>query len=465
MNSDLRIMISLVEVVDRMRRGPKKTIKEWDLALFKKMQELEKEFDIKIPDEPSNWLNMDNSLADSAWQAAVRFVVDVGCLCIDSERVVRFSEEEVKEAIKAMQSEVIMGEGKDARVWRQHRIEGQEPLNVAPGHHAPFTEDLANIVVQNFAMIPRLDFLEGFNLPAIDGYELYGEPLEAYASKRQVAWLREGIRKAGRPGAAIVYYPISTKASSFLATIDPVAGLRPTDGVLLSVLPDVKIQYDLITAALVLQSHGYFGISGSFGIVGGFAGGPGGAIIESLVKTIIAWMVYRDNLYYNGVEHFNHVSGMKRAMFPVNFARSVVYQATIRNCKGIPMHWPIPVSELCTESHLEELILRSVEAAVNGANLYTPRVSRSRMNGGQTPADVELMIDASDAAMRASVKRGDVYPMFKGVIEKLTTSPTPEKGKLITECYDLQKHRPSPEYESLITKVKAEFKDCGLKWD
>ena len=87
------------------------------------------------------------------------------------------------------------------------------------------------------------------------------------------------------------------------------------------------------------------------------------------------------------------------------------------------------------------------------------------MNGGQTPADVELMIDASDAAIRAGVKRGDVYPMFKGIIEKLTTSPTPEKGKLITECYDLQKHRPSPEYESLITKVKAEFKDCGLKWD
>lgn len=199
--------------------------------------------------------------------------------------------------------------------------------------------------------------------------------------------------------------------------------------------------------------------------MGGFAGGPGGAIIESLVKTIIAWMVYRDNLYYNGVEQFNHISGMKRAMFPVNFARSVVYQATIRNCKGIPMHWPIPVSELCTESHLEELILRSIEAAVNGANLYTPRVSRSRMNGGQTPADVELMIDASDAAMRAGIKRCDIYPMFKGIIEKLTTSPTPEKGKLITECYDLQKHRPSPEYESLITKVKAEFKDCGLKWD
>lgn len=457
-------MISLVEIADRMRTGPMMSGKDWDMALFKKMSELVKEYEIKCPEDPSVWINTDDSLADAAWQAAVDFVVDVGCFCLDRGRVVKFSEEEVREAIRSMQGEVVMGEGKDARVWRQHKIEGTEPMNVAPGHHAPFTEDLANSVVQNFAMIPRLDFLEGFNFPKIDGYDIYGIPLEAYASKRQVAWVREGVRKAGRPGAAIVLYPISTAASSFLAAIDPVAGLRPTDGLLLSVLPDVKVQYDLITAALVYQSYGYFGISGSFGIAGGFAGGPEGAIIESLAKTIIAWMVYRDNLYYNGVEHFVHVSGGKRSMFPIHFARSVVYQATIRNSDGIPMHWPIPVSELCTESHLEELMLRSIEATVNGANLYVPRVSRSRMNGGQTPADAELMIEASDAAIRSGVKRDDVYGMFKPVINKLMTNTTPESGKLITECYDLQRHRPSPEYQELIAGVKKEFEDCGLQW-
>jgi methylamine--corrinoid protein Co-methyltransferase len=461
---DVEIMMSLVEIADRMRRGPMMASKEWDMALFRKMTELVKEHDIKCPDEPSHWINTDNSLADAAWEAAVEFVVDVGCFCLDRERVVKFTEEEVRGAIRSMQGEVVMGEGKDARTWRQHEIEGTEPLNVAPGHHAPFTEDLANKVVHNFAMIPRLDFLEGFNFSVIDGYEIFGTPLEAYASRRQVAWLREGVRKAGRPGAAVVYYPISTAASSFLATIDPVAGLRPTDGVLLSVLPDVKVQYDLITTALVLQSYGFFGISGSFGIAGGFAGGPEGAIIEGLAKTIIAWIVYRDNLYYNGVEHFSHISGVKRCMSPISFARSVVYQATIRNCDGIPMHWPIPVSELCTESHLEELILRSIEATVNGANLYVPRVSRSRMNGGQTPADVELMIEASDAAIRTRIKRDEVYQMFRPVIAKLMANPIPEPGKLITECYDLQRHRPSPEYRELIAKIKKEFEDCGLLW-
>jgi hypothetical protein len=87
------------------------------------------------------------------------------------------------------------------------------------------------------------------------------------------------------------------------------------------------------------------------------------------------------------------------------------------------------------------------------------------MNGGQTPADAELMIEASDASLRTRVKRGDVYQMFELVIKKLMENATPEPGKLITECYDLQRHRPSPEYQDLITKVKNEFRDYGLEWE
>jgi hypothetical protein len=87
------------------------------------------------------------------------------------------------------------------------------------------------------------------------------------------------------------------------------------------------------------------------------------------------------------------------------------------------------------------------------------------MNGGQTPADAELMIEASDAAIRTRIKRSEVYPMFKPVITKLMANPNPEPGKLITECYDLQRHKPSSEYQELIARVKNEFRDCGLQWE
>jgi hypothetical protein len=74
------------------------------------------------------------------------------------------------------------------------------------------------------------------------------------------------------------------------------------------------------------------------------------------------------------------------------------------------------------------------------------------------------MIEASDATVRMQIKRDEVYEMFKPVIAKLTKNPAPEPGKLITECYDLRHHRPSPEYQRLISRVKKEFEDCGLRW-
>ena len=76
------------------------------------MSELVKEHGIKCPSDPSDWMNTDDSLADAAWSAAVEFVVDVGCLCLDRERVIRFTEDEVREAVRSMQREVVMGEEK-----------------------------------------------------------------------------------------------------------------------------------------------------------------------------------------------------------------------------------------------------------------------------------------------------------------------------------------------------------------
>jgi methylamine--corrinoid protein Co-methyltransferase len=105
-------MISLLEIADRMRSGPKMTAKDWDMALFRNISELVKTHDIRCPSDPTDWINTDDGLADAAWNAAVDFVVNHGCLCMDRERVVRFTEDEVKDAIREMQSEVPMGEGK-----------------------------------------------------------------------------------------------------------------------------------------------------------------------------------------------------------------------------------------------------------------------------------------------------------------------------------------------------------------
>jgi len=162
------MMIDLLEVAERSRTGVKIASRDWELGLFRKIQELIEEHNLDFS-KAEEFLNTDNSVADAAFKSAVDFIVDVGAYCISTGRIIRFSEDEVKEAIKAAPRQIVMGEGKDVRIFKQGKIEGKEPLNICPGHHAPFTEDLGSLVVKNFAQIPRGDFLEGFNFPAVDG--------------------------------------------------------------------------------------------------------------------------------------------------------------------------------------------------------------------------------------------------------------------------------------------------------
>jgi len=455
-------MIELIEVAERARTGPRLEEMEWNMMLFRKMQELIKEYDLRCRGV-EEFINTDDSLADDAFRAACDFIVDVGAYCISTNRVIHFDEAEVKKAVREAPKQVLMGEGKDARVFRQGQVDGLAPININPGHHAPFTEDLGSLVAKNFAQIPRTDFIEGFNLPAVDGRDIYGQPLEAYAAIREVAWMREGVRKAGRPGLAIVLYPITTRASSLIAPMNPQLGLRPTDGLLMSTLPDVKVEYDHITTAIVFSSYGYFAVNGSFGMAGGFCGGPEGALIEGIVRPIIGYMTYGDSLHYTGVEHLAYVMGERIILHPINWARSVVYQALCRNTNLIYMDWNITCSELCTETGLLENAIRSVEATVNGAALYAPRVSRAKMNAGQTPVEPEFMIEVSDATLKAKLKRAEAGKILQQIANQLR-GRSPEKGKTTQECYDLVKHKPSPEYEAIYHQVKKTLSQHGLEF-
>ncbi len=454
-------MISLLDIAERTQKGRKMPEDAWNMSLFHKISELVKRYNIPNYTKDTPFLNLDDDLPERAFQAGVDLLVEHGVYCITTGRVVKLSKEEVMEAVRESPKELIVGSGKDARVMKQRKVEGTEKLNFCPGHHSPFTQDLAPIVVKNFAQIPRTDFIEGFNFTEVDGYEIFGAPLEAYASRREVSWIREGIRKAGRPGLSIVLYPITTRAEVLMAAIDPVDGLRSGDGILTSVLPDEKIEHDLLATAIACEDQGLWRISGSFSMVGGFCGGADGAIVEGIAKPLTAMICYRAYVNYTGVENVSTVSALSIPLQPLNWARSVVNQSLNRYSNIICMAWIIPTSGPGTESNLLEVAFRTIEATINGANLYAPRHSRARMNAGQTPLEGEFMVEVSDATLAAGLDRKKGSELLTKLTQKLE-GRHPEPGFTIQECYDLVNHRPSPEYERIHKQVKEQLTELGL---
>lgn len=479
-------MISLLEIAERAGKGPKISEKEWNLTYFKKMSEVTRKYNLKYSSS-ERFFEIDNEYVDNAFQAAIDFLVEMGVYCVSSNRVIRFTEEEVREALKEVPSEVTVGEGKDARTIRKRGIEERQTVNVIAGGHGPWSEELIPLplMVRALAQIPRVDIIEGFNFTTVNGFKIYGEPISAYAAKREMELMREGVKKAGRAGMAITYYPIHTKASSLIAPIDPDRGLRRTDGILLSILPDIKVEEDFITASIVYEEYGSYKVNGgAFGNVGGFCGGVEGAIIEAIAKTIAAWIIYRDSLQYSGevaaLIEPRTTNGMSTARGTITIQPNyIVSKALTRNTNiilfGEFFLWHVlrtPCDDLCSEDNLLAVALPSIINTVIGKNLvYTET---------PPPPIIQWGIEVSDATIKGGIKLNDLQEIIERVIqEKL-------KGKLvkgridrrllvysspkdfiepIQRCYDFMQQKPSDRYIKSEEKVKSYLEGFGLKFN
>jgi hypothetical protein len=457
-------MISLLDVAERTQKGPKMDVNDWDMGLFRKISGLVKKYEIAYPGN-GILFNLDQSVADRAFQAAVELLTTYGTYCLTTSRVVQHTEEEVLEACREAPREIIVGADRDARRIWQHHPDTTERPNQTPGHHAPFTEDIIRLAVKNFAQIPTTDYLEGINFTNVDGREVYGMPIEAYAARREAAWLREGIRKAGRQGLAIAYYPISTRSSVLIAPMDPDYGIRRTDGLLLSTLPDMQIEQDLLTAAIVYGDYGSFKVNGGgAGFAGGFCGDLMGAIVEAIAKSIHGWICYRDTICNTTAGSIQHTIEKRFRLHQEQvWAASVVTQALAANTNIIYFGGNIGSgrSGPGTVTHLQETGVGAIASAVNGAGLYIVRQGRAQMNAAQTPLEAEWAMEVAEATIRSGLTRKTAGAVMRPLMADLEGRPVEPPIK-VTECYDLVHHRPSPEYQDIYLRVKEQFAQAGL---
>jgi len=458
-------MISLLDVAERAYSGPRMEDMEWNMGIFRKMQELTKRHNLRRP-LPDKFYEVDEAYLDLLFNAAVDFLHEMGVYCVTTHRVIRFTEDEVREASEQAPSQLIIGEGKDAHIITKRAIGDRKSTHINTGGHSAWSEDLLPLplIVRELTRIPRVGSLEGFNFVKIDGREVHGTPKVVYAARRAVERVREGLRLAGKAGLAICYYPILTSAAALIAPIDPERGLRKSDGLLLSVLPDLKVESDLIAVAVVHENYGSYRVNGGAGgQVGGFCGDVYGAMIESVARNLAAWLVYRDQIQYSGgistEMDARSVEG-KRAVVAANegeaVLRSLIVQLTIRRNTSIITYgggWPQNGGEdLCSEEHLIETALACMRSTALGHNIHL----------GETPppTTVAWAADVSDATLEAGLKLPDLYELTSKIRREKLVGKTRifnrDRRQLLYQdpqaffaseqkCYDFVNQRPSEE--------------------
>jgi len=135
-------MLSFLEIMERATTGPIMTAKEYDMKVFiPAVKKAVKKYNIKF--DPENPCPADDDLADRIYQAALDLYADCGSYCTDTQRNIRFTREEIEQAVYECPKVVYFGEGPDRVEWRGRMPDDNTLPNCHVGSGTETTEDLA----------------------------------------------------------------------------------------------------------------------------------------------------------------------------------------------------------------------------------------------------------------------------------------------------------------------------------
>jgi len=196
--------VGVFETYDRARSGPRYDEKEWDRKLtLKTAQKLKEKYKLKF--DRSMIIPIGTDMIDRLFQAGLDMLVEMGVYCIDTGRVIKYTEDEVMMAVAGAPRVITLGEGRDSRQLAGRSFDDpQPPLCQGGPTGAPVSEDIFIAMHEAYAREPLVDTIVNGVLATINGREpTPGSPWEIAAVKGEVSMIRMAMTRAGRPGMAM----------------------------------------------------------------------------------------------------------------------------------------------------------------------------------------------------------------------------------------------------------------------
>lgn len=459
------------EVLDRAcNTGSITAVRDFDMKIFDVASRLAKEHDIGY--DPEVYVPSDDDLADDVWEAGLELFVELGMYCLSSGRVIEFDESEVKDALREVRREVEIGEGGERRVVTRRGIGGSRPPVIVGGvieSDFPEGENFVKLY-QSIAEEPLIDGLYvGPPLHTAEGRTLrMGSPLEAHLGRCMASWAREAIRRAGRPGLHFV--SACPSAIADIAGCSPEDGVRRSDGLMISVTPELKTDYDALGKVAYALDYGCIKATHGGSIIGGWAGGPEGAAIVSIADFLAAVTVYQHRIAPAYGDH-----GLTRcpgtvpisSVNPGMWGTELTGQAIARNYRGPNGRFFLTAAGPGTEMQLWEVAALCVAGLASGRDLFCGGGVRRYKVKPMLGSALENRFHAEVGHAAAGMKRDDANEMVKQIVQKYEGDVTKDGGPwghTFDEMYDLKTLTPRKEFLDLYDKVKRELEDLGLEF-
>jgi methylamine--corrinoid protein Co-methyltransferase len=451
----------LPTIVERSENGPFMKESDFDMALAMKTSELANKYNLVFDRQivvPS-----DEDLADRVYQAGLDLFVEMGAYNQSTERRILFSREEVEVAVAAAPNAVSLGTGKDAVVMRHLEIESGQPNVVHSGPTGtPCSERYHPFIQLSCAMEPLVDCIGAGSVSTYMGQRIVpSSPTEILAARRDAASAREILRQVGRPGMHINDIPVPLTCAGKMATIDQTYGLRPTDGLLVTQLPELKTNYDQLSRVAFMQAYDMVIVDLMTPLIGGLGGGVEGTAVVNIASHILAAVLY--DVDYHDMGHmslrYSHNTGRMGL-----WIYAVAGQALARNTPMVTSNAIYTRNGLGTCEVLWEVAAGAMSSAMCGVHQMGVGATGGAREDHTSGLEARFNAEVAHAAIRLTREEANDYVLrflekYEGTIDE------PQPGSPFLEIYDVDRLEPTETWLACYHEVRNEIIEMGLDLD
>lgn len=454
-------MPSFLDFVERATTGPIMSEEDFNMkVLIPNVRRTLRDFGIRY--DPENPVPADNEFADRLFAAAIEFLARTGVYCDDTNRIIRLEQGEIRRAVGDWREHGSFGEGREQRTFRARLPEDERApwCHVGAGIVAS-TEEIAMAQVEGYGSIPQANSISIPAFGQVRGMPVTGgSPLEIYATVASVQAGRKALWRCGRPGLPILN--LIASATTSVATIagsHPVFGLRTSDGWLVDVIAEMKVNYETLNRlAFVLITGGNTG-STALPILGGYGGGAPGTALLMTAYHLLGMLLLKGTYHLTGPIHFRYGCSTTRDIL---WAFAVAGRATSRNTRYPAIALGYAAAGPCTRIYFYEAAAVNLCCVVSGyGGVQTVHPAKAVLEDGITPTEARFNAEIARAAAGMQADRANelVRSLLAKYEDEIELAPP---GDRYQDCYDLRTGRPLDRYLRLYDEVKEELAGMGI---
>ena len=445
------------EILDRTMTGPIMDEQEFEIEFFPtKIAEIVARH--KIERDPEDPIMSDPGMADEIFQAGLELLVEVGLYCKDTKRLVKFTEQEIKEVIKTRKSEVTLGKDRDAVTLKPRAPEDkQHPYTFFPAGIVTRNVNLYKQYALTTAQEPTCDGLFALPLGGIgDIKPASGTPTEMLLIQTEAQIMKEVAAWVGRPGMFLGIPMSATTPIALMTAFAPGLYNKHNCCMPVQVLQDMRINYDRLNLAYFAQLHGIVPWISSCAVLYAYLTGPEQGAVEIIAHTL-GTMAFSDGSFTQAmsctVDSVYNTSD-------IWWCNSAAALAAERNLKVPWISFGLSGERVgpLTDESFYGTAANCITACISG-------MEGMWLVGGATGLEGRWGGEITRAA--AGIKVSDGIAIVKEIAKRLK-EPTEPRRTPLNELYDLKTLRPTKEFLDHYKKFTKIFKDMGLDyptWD